>query len=227
MNKKLHLIILILLSFAVFMFNSCIGISADIQIQRDGSGRISLEYKFSRMAEIIGRLDGNDKQHIIPTGRLDFERTVSRIEGMRLVSFSSSEDTKNIINRVILEFNNTEALLKFLDPSGKRAKLSQENNLNKLYILLNEPVSSDINPDLMNLMQQVSEDYKISIRFSAAGAKDTSITFTNGTGEAIISPVQAKVVSENIRNNVKKVSMSIDTAEILTLNEGLGVNFIW
>ena len=109
-NRTLFIILILI------TLNSCIGISADIIMRKDGSGKIALEYRFSRMAEVLGRLDGNENWQIIPAGRPDMERTVARIPGMKLASFSSTEGEKEIVNKAELEFKDTEALLAFLDP---------------------------------------------------------------------------------------------------------------
>jgi len=224
MMKKL----LPLLPVFILMLNSCIGVHADIQMRRDGSGRITLEYKLSRMAETIGRLDGNEQWPIIPVGRADWERTTARIDDMRLVSFSSREDAKDIVSRVTLEFRNTEALIKFLDsyagepsrPGGGRASINRENNLNKLNIILNKPAASEINPDLMDLMKQVCAGYKFNISFRAQG--NPSMVFTDGAGKTIIQPAEINTAASG-----RTVSFAIDTAEIINKKEGLGVIFSW
>jgi hypothetical protein len=212
--------LLLLLPLFLFILNSCIGIQADIQMRRDGSGRITLEYRFSRMAESIGRLDGNESHPVIPAGRTDWERTAARITGMTLVSFSSREKAQDIVNKVTLEFKNTDALLKFLDPFGKRSSLSRENGLNKLHITLNEPLPPEVNPDLIDLMKQACAGYKFRISFSARGK--SAMAFTDGAGTAVNSPAQAEVVSSG-----KKVSLSIGMPEILSIADGLGVSIEW
>jgi len=211
---------LLLLPVFIFMLNSCIGISADIQMRRDGSARVALEYKLSRMAETIGRQDGNERWPVIPAGRADWERTTARFDDMRLVSFSSREDAKDILIRVTLEFKNTEALLKFLDSSGRRASINRENNLNKLNIILNDPFSPDINAGLMDLMKQVCAGYKFSITFSAQG--NSSMIITDGTGKTITQPAGAQAAASG-----RTVSFAIDTAEIINKKEGLGLSFSW
>jgi len=209
-----------LLPVFIFMLNSCLGISADIQMRRDGSARVTLEYKFSRMAETVGRLDGNEQWHIIPVGRADWERTTARIDDMRLVSFSSREDAKDFVNRVTLEFTNAQALLKFLDSSGRRASLNRDNNLNRLNIILNEPVTSEINGDLMDLMKQISAGYRFNITFSAQG--NSTMTITDGAGKTTALPAGAQAATSG-----RTVSFAIDTAEILNKPEGLGLSFSW
>ncbi|MDR0503082.1 MAG: hypothetical protein LBH16_07150 [Treponema sp.] len=214
-NRFLFLLPLFLLGF-----NSCAGISADIQIRKDGSGKIVLEYRFSRMAEAIGKLDGNEKWHIIPAGRADMERTVARIDGMKLVSFSTKENKNDIINKVKLEFSNTQALVKFLDPSGKRAYFSREGSSNKLAIIFNESVPAETDPQLLDLVRSVSEPYRCGVSFSAW--KNSEMSVTNGAGGIISAPKEARVVTTG-----KKVSFSAGTADLLEKKDGLGLIFTW
>ena len=204
----------------LLILNSCIGVSADIQMSKDGSGKIILEYRFSRRAEAIGRLDGNEGWPIIPVGRADWERSIARITNMRLVSFSGGEDAKDIVNKVTLEFKNTEALLKFLDPFGKRVSLDRANGSNKLHITLSEPVSPETNAYLLDLTRQLSAGYKFRISFAAEG--NSAMTITDGAGMAVTPPAAAEIISQG-----KKVSLSIDTREILTGADGLGMDISW
>jgi len=211
--------LLIVLPF-LFLLNSCIGLSMEIQMRRNGSGRLVLEYRVSRMAESLGRLDGNENWPIIPAGRADFERTLARIPGMRLVSFSSSEGTQDVVTNITLEYENTEALLKFLDPSGTRASLSTDNQSGRFDIILNEPVSSNYDDDLLKLARQVSADYGLSISFSAEG--NSALSFTDGEGTAAQAPAVARTVTSG-----RKTSLSIGIIDLLEIREGLGVSFRW
>ena len=210
----------LLLTALLLTFTSCIGVSADIQMRKDGSGRLTLEYQISRMAETIGRLDGNEKWQILPVGKADWERTIARIAGTKLVSFSSREDKSDIVNKVVLDFDSAESLLKLLDPSGKRAALNYGESKKQLSVIINEPVSAKINNDLLELARQVSAGYKFKLSFSAAG--NSTLTLTDGSGNAINPPPGANVVSSG-----KKVSLEIDTGEILRMSDGLGVSLGW
>jgi hypothetical protein len=214
--KKLLLAILVLPALS-----SCLGLSADFQIRKNGSVKLAMEYRFPRTAENIGKLDGNERWQIIPAGRADWERTTARVEGMKLSSFSSANDAKDIVNKVTVEFSNTDALLKFLNPAagGKRASLTSSGGSNTLKIIFTEP-SGEINADLLELMKQVSYGYKLKISFNAD--KDSTISFTDGAGNPIPPPETAEAVPKG-----KKVSFSIDTAELLSRKEGLGVELKW
>jgi hypothetical protein len=222
MHKISYCLILAVLITTV----SCIGVSADIQMRKDGSGTITMEYRFSRMAETIGRLDGNEQWPIIPVGRADWERTVARIPDMKLVSFAAREEPasggsdKNIVNKVTLEFKNAEAFLAFFDPAGNRAALSGENGSGSLSLILNREASSQVNADLLDLMRQVSAGYTVKISFSAAG--NSTMMVTDGAGAAIAAPPEAQTVLSG-----KKVSLAIGTGELLSRANGLGVLFTW
>jgi len=204
----------------ILLLNSCVGISMEIQMRRNGSGRLVLEYRVSRMAEALGRLDGNENWPIIPAGRADFERTVARIPGMRLVSFSSKDEERDVVFNATLEYDNTDALLKFLDSTGRRASISTDNQSGRLNLILNEAVSSEYDADLLTLARQVSAGYGVSIVFSAD--KNSTLAFTNGEGRASSAPAAAQTVTTG-----RKTSMSIGLMDLLDIEEGLGVSFSW
>jgi hypothetical protein len=204
------------------VLSSCIGVSADITISADGSGRIALEYRVSRMAEALGRLDGNERWQTVPAGRADFERALTRLPGMRLVSFSTREQAEggaanggDIINRAELEFKNIETLLAFLDASGERASFVRENGTNRLTLTLLEardPVASDA--DLLALMRELSRGYELRLSLSAGGTASLSVKPE--------SVSLARLVPSG-----KKVSFTIDTGELLSLPGGLELEFDW
>jgi len=220
MKKEKKFTTFILLPAFLLLLNSCIGISADILMRGDGSSRMVLEYRFSRRAETVGRLDGNQGRPVVPVGREDWERTASRVAGMRVVSFSSRETPQDVINKVTLDFKDTDALLKFLDPSGKRAVLSTQNGLNILHLTLNESVPSQINADLLDLLRQVSPGYKFALSFTAAG--NATLALTDGAGNAVLPPPDAEIVASG-----KKVSLLVETVEILERTDGMGVRIEW
>jgi len=214
-TEKFFFYFLLLIPF--FLLNSCIGISADIQIRRDGSAKVVLEYRFSNMAEVIGRLDGNESWPVLPVGRADWQRTEQRIEGMKVKSFKSSKDAKDTVNKIALEFKNTGALLKFLDSSGKSASLTSEGGLNKLHLRLNDRPSSQYNADLLALLQEASEGYTFTIKVSAG--ENSLLKFTDSAGNEKVLP-KGVVIG-------KKSFISIPSGDIFTAEDGLGLDIIW
>jgi hypothetical protein len=175
------------------------------------------------MLESLGRLDGNENWPAIPVGKADFERSLARIPGLRLSSFSA-QDVRNtsggrdLLTKAVLGFKDTAALLAFLDNSGNSASLVQENRnsqtVNVLRLVLMEPSNELVNDDLYSLMREVSAGYEFSITVSAP--KNAALSLTPSSIPA------ARVVSGG-----KKVSFAMDMGNLLELNQGLALEIVW
>jgi hypothetical protein len=216
---KKRLVFLCLLCAVLFLVNSCLGASASIVMRSDGSGKITLEYRVSQMLESMGRLDGNERWPAIPVGKADFQRSMARIPGLRLASFSSKEvrnktsGSGDLVTKAVVEFKNTAALLSFLDSTGSHASLVQDNGKNVLRLVLLDPASAVTDGDLLSLLKEISAGYQISFGLSAP--KDASLIVTPPVPSARLVP------------QGKKVSFAIDVGELLTLENGLVIEISW
>jgi hypothetical protein len=204
---------------AAILFSSCIGIKADITLKADGSGRIRLEYRISRQLDSLGQLDGNLNQPTIPTGKADFERSIARLPGLRLHSFSTKQDERNTINRADIDFVSLEALLPFLDAAGEGASLGQAGGKTSLRLSLSQG-SGGIEPELLSLVEAVSQGYEVAI--SLSGPKDTALALFDHAGK----PIQALGGAEWVKSG-KKASLAIPIPQLLSLKEGLELEFTW
>jgi len=219
-NTRARLIQVLLLPILFLSLNSCIGLSLDIQMRRNGSGRLNMEYRISRMAESLGRFDGNENWPVIPVGRADWERTIARNPGLKLVSYSSNENRQDTVIKVTIDYADAESLLKFLDPSGTKASFSRDNQSGRFSLILNEPVTSEYNEDLLELMRSASEGYNFSLSFTAE--RNCALALTDGAGNTMPTPSAVEIVPSG-----RKVSVSIGVMEIINHTEGLGVNISW
>ncbi|GHV82386.1 hypothetical protein AGMMS49991_09440 [Spirochaetia bacterium] len=190
--KRIYTALALLLIAGVL--GSCIGMNADITIRRNGSGFLVMEYRMSRELESLGKLDGNVRWPPIPTGKADFERTADRVPGLTLKSFSSKSGKKDIINRVKLEFDDTGALLGFLDSLGQGAALVRENGQNRLTLtfgnygqgnefpenLFSGNSLPSINGDLAELAAAACEGYALEMSFTLPGSAELFLTDRDG-----------------------------------------------
>jgi hypothetical protein len=216
----------------VLTLSSCLGVQADISIRSDGSGRITLEYRVSQMLEAMGRLDGNERWPAVPVGRADFERSVARIPGLRLLSFSShnvrrtsdtpgsggsaSTGSHDLVTRAELEFADIDALLAFLDSTGKRGSYvrgNQQDAANVLRLVLLEPSTSLVNADLLSLLKEISASYEIGISLSAPK-------------NASLSVIPSSATTARLVPTGKKVSFAIGLGDLLYLDE-LALEIAW
>jgi len=203
---------------AAVVLNSCLGVSADITIKADGSGKIVLVYRVSQSLESLGRLDGNEKMPAVPVGKQDFERTVSRIPGLKLSHYSSKDvpsasGGSDLVTSAVLDFKDTGALLAFLDSAGSNAAMVQNGQGALLRLNLLNPSDGVSNPDLLSLLREVSAGYELGISL---------ILPKNASAEMIPSVPAAKLVSSG-----KKVSFSIGMGELLSLKDGLALEIRW
>ena len=222
-NKKIAFALLAV----ILAFNSCIGLSMDIQMNRDGSGKITLEYRISRLLSAIGALDGNEAMPVIPVGRQDWEKTVRRIPGTRLVSHSTRETARDTIISASVDFPNPEALTALLSSSGANASISrsaQSSTLNLILIRKPDENQPDVNqPDagidsaLLELTRSAFNAYDFSISFSAAG--NSTMTITDGEGNAIDTVPSGEHLLQG-----RTVSFSMGIMDIMDMTDGLGFN---
>jgi hypothetical protein len=214
---------------------SCIGLSADIAVHKNGSVTAVLEYHIAEVFESLGKLDGNARWLPIPAGRADFERSADRIEGMKLRSFNTKKSGGQVINRVKLEFSNTVSFLKFFDALGQSASFSRENGQNRLSLSYDVPsldvpsldVPSDgrdgeIEAELAELVRELCSGYSLELRFSLPS--DGELVLLNSSGETLPAasfPASWKIV--NGRNAV----FSVPAEDLLLSAETIRVELRW
>ncbi|MDR0410731.1 MAG: hypothetical protein LBH75_01995 [Treponema sp.] len=163
---------LLLFAVVVLCLNGCVSVNADIAMKSDGSGVLTLEYRILESLYRLGELDGNEMRPPIPVSKMDFERSVNRIDGLRLISFSAKteagrapqDENAQVVVAVKLKFSTLDALIRFLSGTGQRVVYSQENGNNKLLMVLWG--EWEIDPDLNSLAVAVLEGYHFSLRFS-------------------------------------------------------------
>ncbi|MDR1326128.1 MAG: hypothetical protein LBK00_08855 [Treponema sp.] len=195
----------------VMLLSSCIGVNADMVLQANGSGSITLEYHVSQFLESLGKLDGNENWPLIPVGRADFERSVQRIDGLKLVSFATKKLDPDIVYTVKLEFSSLDVLVRFLDATGSRAVLTQEAGKTRLSLMLSS--GQDIDPDLLSLFTSVSQPYSIALSLSAPN--NATLSVSGDTDGASIVP------------SGRKVSFSAPLPAILKQSAGTTVDIQW
>jgi hypothetical protein len=217
---KNKIFILAVLMSVILIFNSCIGISMDIQMNRDGSGRLTLEYRISRLLYNIGTLDGNELMPTIPVGRVDWERTIDRIPGTSLASFSRQETASDIIFIVSINYSNTDALINLLAFHGNIASISHNDLSTSFNIIIFNNPDAEYDDNLMELMQGVFSNYNFSLSFSASG--NSTMTITDGSKNPIAALPSSIIVPEG-----RRVSFTMNIIDIIDLSDGLGVIISW
>ena len=217
--KMKHIVSGIFLLSSLLLLSSCLGLNAEIVLNPNGSGSITLEYLISKALDSLGKLDGNERWNTIPVGKADFERTLDRLPEMKLSSFSSKEDGKNLQIAVKMEFSSIRGLLAFLDASGRRSSFSGDARSGRLTLNLSEGMKNK-NPDLDKLIAGISEGYSFRISMSFPG--EGSFIVTDNQGRALTA-----ISGSDIHSSGKKVFCSFPLYEVLSSGDGINVEFSW
>jgi len=179
---------------------------ADIEIRGNGSGTIKLGYRISRLVESMGKLDGNERWLPLPVGRADLERTVARVNGLSLSSFSSRQDETDVSIQTELEFKNLQALGAFLDASGRTSSINQANGKTTLTMRFAEG-GGQLDPELKRLVDEVFKDYLVAIRL-----KTPSVPASSGAAAAATPSMGTATINAETRT----ASYSASIAELLS-----------
>jgi hypothetical protein len=202
---------ILILPILILILSSCLGVKADIVLNPDNSGTVDLEYRISHILESLGKQDGNERWLPLPAGKADFERTMARLPGMEMLSFSSRDDGKDTVISTKLEFKDMDTLLKFLDAAGEKAVFVRENDSSRLTLMLGEGLAPD-NRGLEELFARVSEGYFVNISLSLPREGALNAPALKG-GE--------------IQGSGKKLACTLPLGGILASKEAMKLEFSW
>ena len=197
--------------------SSCFGVTMDIALNQNGTGTISLEYRISKELDSLGKLDGNERWNTVPVGKADFERSLSRLPEIKLLSFSSTEDAKDVIVSTKIAFSNINGLLAFLDASGLRSSFAGDTSSGSLSLTLSDGAKDGTKIDNINLSKLIEEaavSYSVGVGMSLP--KEGSLAILDKAGTTI----ETQKVG-------KKLSRSFPLGEVLSSESGIKLIFNW
>jgi hypothetical protein len=201
------------------MLSSCFGASSSILFNRDGSGTITMDLRLLSELDALGRLDGNASMPPLPIGREDFERTVSRVPGLDLQSWSESEEKDGAEKRIQakLAFDRPQTLITFL---GGGAAYTEREGERRLSIALGSGAVDETNP-LSATLQTAFAGYQLEWSFNLP--EDGSLKVLGADGAAFMPPQAWNVVSGG-----KRLRFAAPVADILAAAQpGLSLELVW
>ena len=204
-----------------FLLCSCLGVNADITLNKNGSGIITLEYTISKSLDSLGRLDGNERWNTIPVGKADFERTMDRLPDMKLLSFSTKENDRDLVFIAKMEFSSVKGLLAFLDSGGLRSDFSGDAERGRLVLVLKDVKTTAVKgSSLDTLLAEVTKSYPVTISMNIPGTGNLKIIDNSGNA---VNSISGSV----IQDKGKRLSCSFSLYEILSSSNGLKIEFQW
>jgi hypothetical protein len=198
--------------------SSCFGLKADISVKADGSGQIALEYRVAGELDSLGRLDGNQRWETIPTGRADFERTMSRLPRLKMRSFSRKEEGGDLINRALIDFSSLEDLLPLLDSGGESALLDKRGDKTRLLLRLTR--GAKLSGETLSLLETVFSGRSLELNFNVPAEGELSLLDREGMPAG-------EIEGAVLVNRGKDLSFSLPLSRLLSLEKGLSVELLW
>jgi hypothetical protein len=200
--------------FALLLcLSSCLAVNADIVLNADGSGTLALEYRMSLQLKTLGEQDGSERWYPLPVGKADFERTLQRLLGLKLLSFSSKEEGKDLVVAANLAFSDPKALTAFLDTYGEGAVYTP----GRLLLTLYEGGGKE-NRELESLVAEISSGYSVKIRLSLPEEGTLAVLDRSGGPASPEAGIEAKG---------KTLSFTAPISEIFSARKGLSLDFRW
>lgn len=102
------------------LLSSCVDTKVDISITRDGSGRLKASYGVAGMLSALQGYEAASDLAALPLDRAAADARARTSPGTAIVSFASRRDGEALRIDLEMTFASPQALLSFLDPSGKR-----------------------------------------------------------------------------------------------------------
>jgi hypothetical protein len=211
LSMKFLFPVLGLFVFAGF-FCSCVGLKTEITLKADGTGTLLMEYRISREFIDIGALDGNARWPSVPVGRADFERSIDRMEGLKLISFSATEDDSDLLYKAAVGFSKLEDILPLLDQNGEAASLVRGDRRSLVLTLGRKNETETLPPDLLAMVEEAFRGYLFTVSLSAPSPVEIRV---EGGGD---SPVE---------RDGKKAGFSIPIYELISRSKPLTVEFVF
>ena len=199
---------LIFLLFVILILVSCIGIDTNISFNKDGSGKLSIQYKISKMVVNLGA--SNEEALIVPlpVSKDDFKRSIEKTKGLELLNFKQSEDEDNIYITAVIGFNKIENFKEMKGFNSMPATLKKQGDL----FLFSQRIATKPehipDKDSLKMIDALFKGYKISFTIKAP----------------------KEIQSHNMGNlspDKRTLTYSIPVAELVRIKKDTYLNLSW
>jgi len=156
--KKYVLPVLIVFTLSLY---SCLGIDETITINGDNSGSIVYTYTIAKEIKDLGSFGEMKKALPLPVLEDDFQMICKDKKGLRLASYSSKENEKNIIIRAEVAFSSLAALDALSLPDDPIMKSEITGKGTSLTLVIPAASNTEVTDDSLSMAQEISKGYDI------------------------------------------------------------------
>lgn len=147
----------LLLLTSVLLLASCVDIETRLALRGDGSGSLVLAYRVSRQLADLGRTAADAPAVPLPVEREDFQRAVAGVQGVRLASFSRSQNELEVSIRAEIAFRSLEDLARVESLREMQIRVENDGDRHTLRMLVAAAAEEPPAGDSVAMVDQVFE----------------------------------------------------------------------
>ena len=197
------------------LFASCIGASSRIVLNANGSGTVTQEYRISLDLEEMGETEETEDKPPVPMGKEDIERTVERIEGLHLLSFTSRQDEKDMYITAEFAFDSPEALSELMNQDSQQMKVDMQGKK----IVLHFSAGEQSENAFMEMIAEAFFGYDFSFSFTLPD--NAKAVWFDENGKNVTQYPGTCTVQD------KTVAYSVSASDLMYLEAALDLEISW
>lgn len=200
-NRKFNMRFVLIVITAFLLCASCISVDTVIRFNTNGSGEIDMTYTVSNALLSLGSYEGSPAIAAVPVEESNFNAAADSIEGLRIVSFSKTEDVDFTTITVSAAFGSPQALQTFLGGLTESCTFTSQNGDYVFVNTLYEAAAGIENQGLDDTTIEMIEGY-----FNDARINYTLELPQNGTndGDGFLSQDRMRITYEESISDILK-----------------------
>ena len=151
----------------IFILSSCIGVNTTVTFNNNGSGKLTIKYKISKMIVNIGNTGEGTAVLPLPATKEDFARSIEGVRGLKLLSVKQNEDANDIFITAEIEFDRIDDFAKVKGFKEMPASLIKKGK----NIIFNQKIAGKPDPepdkDSLKLIDTLFKGYTVSFNINA------------------------------------------------------------
>jgi hypothetical protein len=150
------------------LFISCLGIENTYTINDNGSGRMVFQYRISQMFKSLGKQEAQEEKKDVPfpITKAELEKSISKVEGLKVVSVTQWEDESDVYIKGEIEFVNIETLNKSEMLSGMPISFSRDGEMTTFAQVIMEK-RDPVDEESLKSYESMFEGYMIILQVNA------------------------------------------------------------
>lgn len=160
----------LLLMGTALLLTGCLDLSAELEMNEDGSGRFELEYRLSPESYEMAVFDRESSYVPVPIHEDDLRRVAAGIDGLALRDYRLQRGENEFVVTAALRFDDLEALNRFYSPGEERIRFEQAAGTNgadtRLTVELHPGAVGELDEDTRSFAETYLQDYRMEMRIT-------------------------------------------------------------